>query len=173
MRAFFALDIAVARQYAIEKWRARALPPLGRAVPAANFHITLHFLGEINARQFELLCSAAAGITPPRIQLRLDMPGYFPRPGIFWIGPAVVPPELPELARALRKAGRKAGIAAARRRFEPHVTLFRNCRAAPPLPAPPPCFDIACDGFALFESRATQKGVRYQVMRRWPAGAPA
>ncbi|MGR3985003.1 MAG: RNA 2',3'-cyclic phosphodiesterase [Gammaproteobacteria bacterium] len=169
MRAFFALDIAVARQYAIEKWRAHALPRLGRAVPAANFHITLHFLGEINARQFELLCIAAGEIAPPRIELRLDTPGYFPRPGIFWIGPARIPAELPQLARALRRAARKAGIARAHRRFEPHLTLYRNCRARPPLPAPPPCFDIACDGFALFESRGGEKGVRYQVMRQWPA----
>ena len=171
MRAFFALDIAVERQYAIEKWRANALPPnLGRAVPPANFHITLHFLGEITARQFALLCIAANEITPPRIELRLNTPGYFPKPGIFWLGPAEVPPALPELARALRKACRKAGVAAnARRRFEPHLTLYRNCRARPPLPSAPPCFEISCDGFALFESRAGGKGVRYHVAQRWPA----
>ena len=168
MRAFFALDIAPEIQYAIEKWRDRSMLPAGRAVGVANFHITLHFLGDVAPRQLERLCIEAGQINASQFELRLDKPGYFPGAGIFWIGPGEVPAPLTELARGLRKAAQKAGMKIPRKPFAPHLTLFRGCRARPPLPTPAPGFDIPCDGFALFESRTGPKGVRYELLRRWP-----
>lgn len=183
MRAFFAIEVAPEIQYAIEKWRDRAMPPAGRAVPAANFHITLGFLGRIDTRQLDRLCVEVDQINAAGFRLCLDKPGYFPGAGIFWIGATDIPAALPELAARLRKAGRKADrkargkmagkmeIARARRPFEPHITLFRNCRTRPPLPALAPGFDLACDGFALFESIANHKGVRYEIVHRWECAA--
>ena len=180
MRAFFALEIDPEIQYAIEKWRDRTMLPAGRAVSAANFHITLHFLGSIAPRQLERLCTEAGQINAPAngstFALRLDTPGYFPKPGIFWIGPGDILAPLTALAGSLRKAAKKAGIdtphkgarKGTRKMFTPHLTLFRNCRTRPPLPTRAPDFDIPCDGFALFESITGHKGVRYQLVRRWP-----
>ncbi len=167
MRAFFALDIDPALQCAIENWRDRTMLPAGRAVPAANFHITLHFLGVIDPRQVDRLCAEAGQLNAGRFALRLDTPGYFPKPGIFWIGPRVIPVALTELAGGLRKAGKKAGVKIPRKPFAPHLTLYRNCRARPPLPTLPPAFDLPCDGFALFQSITNHKGVRYEVIQRW------
>lgn len=167
MRTFFALDIAPQIQCAIEKWRDRTMLPAGRAVPSANFHITLHFLGDIVPRQLDRLCAEADQVNQSEFELRLDTPGYFPAPGIFWIGPGDLPAGLTELVRRLQKAGKKAGVKTPRKSFAPHLTLFRSCRARPPLPTQPPDFDIACDGFALFESIAGHHGVRYQLVRRW------
>lgn len=138
-------------------------------VPPENFHITLHFLGGISARQCELLMLCARQIAPPRIALHLNTCGYFARAGIFWLGAEEVPPQLPQLARALRKASRKAGIHTAHKNVTPHVTLIRNCRARPPLPLTPPDFAFACDGFALFESRTGEKGARYHPLQNWHA----
>ena len=168
MRAFFALDIDPAIQHAIARWRDRTMLPAGRAVPAANFHITLNFLGDVDPRQLDRLCAEAGQINESGFELRLDTPGYFPGPGVFWIGPGDIPAPLTALARSLRKAGGKAGVKVARKPFAPHLTLFRNCRARPPLPTRAPGFDIPCDGFALFESLTGPKGVRYQLVRRWP-----
>ncbi|MDD9857339.1 MAG: RNA 2',3'-cyclic phosphodiesterase [Gammaproteobacteria bacterium] len=169
MRAFLALDIPPPIQHAIERWRDRQVVAAGRAVPAANFHITLHFLGDITPRQLERLCLDAGRIRAQRFDLVLDQPGYFPRPGIFWLGPGQVPGALTDLAAALRRVGRKAGIAAPRKPFQPHLTLFRNCRARPPLPTGNPDFHLPCDGFTLFQSVTGHKGVRYQPLHRWAA----
>lgn len=169
MRAFLALDIPPPLQHAIECWRGRTMLPAGRAVPAANFHITLHFLGDITPRQLDRVCAEAGRIRAERFDLVLDQPGYFPRPGIFWIGPGQVPGALTNLAAALRRVGRKAGIAAPRKPFEPHLTLFRNCRARPPLPTGNPDFRLPGDGFTLFQSITGHKGVRYQPLHRWAA----
>lgn len=167
MRAFFALDIDPPVQHAIARWREQTMLPAGRAVVAANFHITLHFLGDITPRQLDRVCVEAGQIRAPTFELRIDTPGYFPRPGIFWLGPAEPPGALGELATALRKASNKASIKTARKPFEPHITLFRNCRARPPLPTQTPDFHLDCNGFTLFQSLTNPKGVRYEPVRRW------
>jgi len=115
------------------------------------------------------LCMEAGRIRAECFDLVLDQFGYFPRPGIFWIGPGQVPGALTDLAAALRKAGRKAGIAAPRKPFAPHLPLFRPCRARPPLPTGHPGFHLPCDGFTLFESIPGHQGVRYQPLHRWAA----
>lgn len=171
MRAFFALDIDPAMQHAIADWRDCAMPPVGRAVPPANFHITLHFLGNITAEQFPRLCAEAERIAAPKMALHLNESGYFPKPSVFWIAPAEIPADLLALAATIRKASRRAGLRTPtpRKSYQPHLTLFRNCRARPPLPTRNPDFDLTCDGFALFRSVFGRKGVRYEVVRRWTA----
>ena len=170
MRTFFAINIATEIQYAIAQWRERAMLPtasVSRPVVAANFHITLHFLGDIAPRPLERLCAAVDQINASRFELRLNTLGYFPAPGIGWLGSDDIPAELNQLVRALQKVGRSIGVKTPRKTFVPHLTLFRNCRARPALPISAPDFDITCDGFALFESIAGRKGVRYQLVRRW------
>ena len=85
MRAFFALEIEPEIQYAIEKWRDRTMLPAGRAVPAANFHITLHFLGSIDSSTTG--AAVHRGWSDQRAGQRVDIrvaPGYagvFPQAG--------------------------------------------------------------------------------------------
>ena len=169
MRAFFALDIDPKIQYAMEKWRDRAMLPTGRAVPAANFHITLIFLGDVTSRQLEQLCALADRINTTRFELCLDKPGYFPGAGIFWLGPREIPEALTVLADSLRKVSKTLGIKTSRKPFEPHITLLRNCHTRPSVPAPDPGFNITCDGFALFESITSYKGARYHLVHQWPS----
>jgi len=181
MRVFFALDISPPLQDAIARWRARAVAAAGRAVRPGNFHITLHFLGDIAPRQLDLLCAEAERIRADAFDLRLDQCGWFPRPGIFHLCPGDIPASLAELAAATRKAARnaerqsarQAGAAApkSRKPYSPHLTLFRHCRVRPPLPTARPDFTVACDGFTLFESVAVADGVRYQPLQHWRAQA--
>lgn len=175
MRVFFALEIPRPARDAIADWRDRHAAAGGRAVAAENFHITLHFIGDVEARQLDWLCAEAERIRAMPFELALDQCGWFARPGIFYIGPGDAPAALIDLAAAARKisriAARKAHAASrqSRKLFTPHVTLFRNCRARPPLPTARPAFNIAFDGFTLFESVAGRDGVRYQPLQRWNA----
>ncbi|TGD72056.1 RNA 2',3'-cyclic phosphodiesterase [Mangrovimicrobium sediminis] len=176
MRLFFALEVPADLALGIADWRARALPLAGREVPAANFHITLAFIGELAEAALDTLCRevdaqiaarpAAAG------QLQLDQVGYWPRPGIFWLGPQTWPDTLGGLAHKLGGLGARHGSERRRDRFQPHVTLFRHCTTPPPAPTELPQFALPYREFLLMESRQGRHGVRYAPVAGWSLGDP-
>ena len=174
MRVFFGLETEADTALAIADWRDRQLYASGRAVPPANFHITLAFVGEIEERTLENLAgsvdawrersSCAAG------ELCLDTPGYWPRPGILWLGPRSWPAALEEWAAALRQLATSAGARRDRNPFRPHVTLFRGCSDPPPAPARAPAIDFAYSRVTLFESRRGKRGMSYHPLADWALG---
>ena len=84
---FFALPLSAEAREAADRWRRGNLLIEGRRVPAANFHITLCFLGDLDASTLTGLTAAADRIATDSFDLTLDTPGYFPGPRVFWIGP--------------------------------------------------------------------------------------
>ena len=170
MRVFFALTITADIQFAIERWRDAAFSAaVGRKVAATNFHITLHFLGDVSPDCIARLCNEASQINAAGFELRLNRCGYFPRAGVLWIAPDSPPNELGELVRATRKSIRKSAVTikrnAVKKSYQPHLTLFRGCHARPPLPATEADFVLPCDEFALYESVAGDTGVRYEMLQ--------
>ncbi len=170
MRLFFGLELNPDDILAISRWRERALPPLDRPVPSANLHITLCFLGEIEARRTETLLQEASLIATRRFTLHVDELGYFPKPGILWIGPSAPPRELMELSGDARSAAGRAGIRTEQRRYQPHITLARRCQSPPPAGVEPPDFELSFSEFVLFESKGGKRGVHYEVLTRWSPG---
>ena len=171
MRLFFALEPEPRDALAIADWRDRQLNCAGRPVPVANFHITLAFLGEIRDPALPQLVDGvdrrfdeASGA---RHALRLTEVGYWPKPGILWLGPGSWPDSLALLARELRELAVTLGAKRERRRFQPHVTLYRRVAEAPPAPAAPPDIAFTCDGFHLMESRQGKTGVSYHSLCQW------
>ena len=167
MRTFLALEIEPAIQHQISTWRSHTLPPVGKAVDPTNFHITLAFLGDTNEQTLESLCFGCDRVAIRSFELHIDTTGYFPRSGVYWIGPYEVPEALESLHKNLRKTCRKAGIKIDKRRYHPHLTLFRKCSARPPLPTEVPRFLLDFNGFALFQSTTGAKGVNYRILHRW------
>ncbi|MCB1848123.1 MAG: RNA 2',3'-cyclic phosphodiesterase [Halieaceae bacterium] len=177
MRTFFALELPAGLILQLADWRDRQLAGCGRAVPPANFHITLAFTGSLSSGALERLQLAVdswlAGDPPRGDELLLDRIGYWSRPGIYWLGPGTWPDSLARLAGKLRQLGSAAGAPRDRNPFAPHVTLFRNCEGAPPAPARLPVFSFHYSHFTLFESRQGKSGVTYHPLRQWelaPAG---
>jgi 2'-5' RNA ligase len=144
---------------------------MARPVAMANFHITLAFVGEIGEQALERLCLAVDGWPLPQRpeagRLRLDSVGFWPRPGIYWLGPGSCPAALQELASKLRGTASRAGARRERKPFQPHVTLYRNCQTPPPHPPRLPTIDVAFGDFTLFESRQGRNGVSYHPMASW------
>jgi 2'-5' RNA ligase len=172
VRLFFGLELPPQVAMEVAEWRDRQLPVLARPVPAPNFHITLAFLGELPASALESLCDDVdrwlPGQRPAADRLRLDQVGFWPAPGIYWIGPCDWPEGLNRLAAGLGRISARAGGRRERRRYRPHLTLFRGCREAPPAPATPPALAFDYRALSLFESRNTRRGVRYDVIADWP-----
>ncbi|MAT91673.1 MAG: RNA 2',3'-cyclic phosphodiesterase [Halioglobus sp.] len=176
MRVFFAFGPEPDCALRIADWRDRHAACDGRAVPAANFHLTLAFVGELEERALEELCAAVDRRAPgwAATGLTLNRVGYWPRPGIYWLGPACWPAELDALAATLRQLAVTAGARRERKRFTPHITLYRNCRQPPPAPQRPPHIEFRCQTLCLYESRRGRHGVSYHPLCEWPPGvAPA
>jgi RNA 2',3'-cyclic 3'-phosphodiesterase len=171
MRLFFALELPQPTILAIDHWRQSQLPPMAKPVPAANFHLTLCFIGEMESRQLEQLCLKVDDLlTQDQLRcdpLLLDEIGYWPRPGILWLGPRSWPEGLTRLAARLSQLSHQAGSRHKSSRFRPHVTLSRRCQSPPAAPTTAPSFTLPFKDIVLYESLRQDRGVRYQPLFRW------
>ncbi len=139
----------------------------GRRMPAENLHLTLAFLGYVDAERQECLEREASAIQSPAFTLTLDQAGFWPRKGILWVG-GTIPVELLALVRALQQALMRCGLEPETRPFQIHLTLVRNVRrlrlernrAIAPLMWP-------VRKFALVASQTLPEGARYEVLRTW------
>jgi 2'-5' RNA ligase len=171
MRLFFGLEAPAELAMQIAEWRDRELGAAGRPVPPANFHITLAFVGELPAQDMEALALRVDEWVerkrPQGGSLDLNLTGYWQKPGIYWLGSNEWPEGLTRLASKLKNLSTAAGARRDRKPFQPHVTLFRNCRLPPPAPSSAPRFAFRYDHVTLFESRQGRRGMSYHPVATW------
>ncbi len=190
MRCFVGLELDPQQKLALQSWQQKSLPELRSrnqapsakrqtrekirnapaipvAVPAANYHITLAFLGNLSSRQQEALICQLDNIHAHPVELNLNQTGYWPKPKIVFVAPEQIPQPLHSLHTQVRKAAREAGIETESRDYQPHVTMVR--KASPSMPPPLFAPDIPCqfDAFHLFESVSTPNGVTYPIRQSW------
>lgn len=183
IRAFVGIPLPDPVADALEA--AQAGIPAGREVPFENFHITLAFLGEHPEPVVEEAHHALEALRVPGFSLRIEGLGTFggARPRVLFA--AVAPePGLSRLHRKVQRAVQEAGIALARQRFHPHVTLARfgseglrgeeaaemqafvagrvALRAGP--------FEV--DRFVLYRSRLGRAGPTYEALAEYGLAAP-
>jgi 2'-5' RNA ligase len=134
-----------------------------------QLHLTLRFIGEVDARQAEDIDTVLQSIHHPRFDLALSGLGFFDRrgqPTILWAGLSPHEP-LKALHKKIDHALERAGFAPERRAYHPHITLARFGRGAGSLQpllarsgaiasAPFPVTE-----FRLYESRLTPAGAEY------------
>ena len=128
-RLFFALwPDETAREALAARAREIAGRCGGRPVPAANLHLTLVFLGEVDPSRIEPLRRAAVGVAGSAFTLALDRVGGFRRAGVAWAGCRQSPAGLIGLQAGLERRIREAGFSPDDRPFTPHLTLARRVR---------------------------------------------
>ena len=143
----------------------------GRAVPAAQLHLTLAFLGSVPAPRVAPLAGiarAAAQVIPDgRIELSLDHLAHWARPRVLCALPGRAPAALGALAERLLVALSAAGFTPDLKPFRPHVTVARKVvrpREAATLPA----VHWRFEAFALIESRTLESGPVYSLLEAYP-----
>ena len=163
MRLFFAIWPDAAARERLEALAAEvARVARGKPVPAANFHLTLAFLGEVEEARARLLPSIAGEIEARPFRLSLDRVGSFPRARVAWAGCAKAAVELAGLQAALAAGLAEGGFALEERPFAPHLTLARKTTASlPPAAIEPIAWRV--EEFALVRSRAG----RYETAASW------
>nr|WP_136250379.1 RNA 2',3'-cyclic phosphodiesterase [Ningiella ruwaisensis] len=167
MRYFLGLDIDAKSKLAIEQWRNKALPHFVGSVPAANFHITLVFLGQVQAHQLEDLTARIDEIAKPKIDLHLDSLGYWSKPKILFLGATATSQGLIQLANQLGTAANGSGLNVRQGIYIPHLTLVRKVKDNPPNALISPSFRCQFSHMHLFESVSTKTGVRYPIRATW------
>lgn len=152
-RLFFALWPDPASRAALARMQQQVA---GRAVPAANLHLTLAFLGRQPGAALAPLRQILAELDCPALTLNIDCFGHFSGQRIAWAGMRAPPPALLALQAALVARLRLAGFEPdAHGPFRPHVTLARQA-PAPELGCEPGCAPLLWPvrQLALLESGA-------------------
>ena len=131
MRTFIAIELEeeVKDHLAEVQEKTRELCRRGNFTPRENFHLTLHFLGEVGEDDIEYLQDAmyeTARRNRP-FTLTLDKIGFFPRgnKGIMWAG-LERSTHLQRLFSTLEKSLEQQGFARERKGLSPHITLGRE-----------------------------------------------
>ncbi len=73
-------------------------------------HLTLVFLGQVDANRRRCLEDAAGGVRIGRFSLELDVAGYWRGPRALWLGCSRSPPLL-DLVAVLQRTAKACGIA--------------------------------------------------------------
>ena len=147
-------------------------------------HVTLRFLGDVDAERLERVIAAipAAASSVAPFDLALGGVGAFPspeHPRVVWLGVQQGAVEVVRLAGQVNDALAPIGWPPEPGAFVPHVTLFRvrsprdRRRAADllqgreSLPSPPA---VRVRAVALKESRLGPNGAEHRIVREFPLG---
>jgi len=139
----------------------------GRCTRDDSIHLTLAFVGDVDAEFLPRLLAPPDGIFTSAFLLTLDDWGCWGRNGIGWAAPSHIPAPLRHLASNLEGWLRGAGFELEQRPFTPHVALVRKAQCAP-LPDSMPPVDWQVEDFVLVRSSVSPEGSRYQSIGRWP-----
>ena len=170
LRLFFALwpDVAVRERIATEL--AGLLGELdGRQLPAANYHVTLAFLGEVAITDLPEIQAAAQRVPVSPFELELTRTAYWPRTQIAWLGTDACPAELSSMVGALLTELYAIGINPPAEPYEPHVSLARRASGCPESRLNPPIL-WPVSGFSLIRSEAAATGSVYTLLEHYSAG---
>ena len=147
-----------------------------RWISPENFHLTLVFLGDVDADSQQALEEALAVVTVKRFLIGLSGVGTFGRgrPRVVWAGVSNTHPHLFALRKNILDAALSADIEADMRSFTPHLTIAR-CSGTSPESLKPFLKEhqttdfgiMSVSTFALFETVAGPSGSEYVVLNRW------
>jgi 2'-5' RNA ligase len=143
-----------------------------RWVRVENLHVTLKFIGHVDARKLDAIRAALGDVrTGSAVELHFRGLGFFPnekRPRVLWAG-IEASPNLSPLAAEIEARLEKVGIARETREFAPHLTLARfdppgvseRIRASARKNATREFGMMRTGEFHLFESKTRPTGAEY------------
>jgi 2'-5' RNA ligase len=173
-RIFFALWPNEALQRLVERQTHTQVEESGgRPVPAHNLHLTLAFLGSIEAGRVETTkaCGAAVG-GEPAFDMSFDRLEVWPRSHVLCLATQTAPTGLTHLVERLRFNLLKEGFEVRQEDFRPHLTLARDVRK-PASERPIASIGWRVNEFVLMQSQPAPTGSQYSFVARWALSTPA
>lgn len=189
IRAFVAIELSDDAKRAltalIQSLRGLRIDGL-RLVRLEGMHLTLKFLGDIDASRVPRIADAMATVSARHTSFRLTLaePGFFPnadRARVLWVGVDGDLRPLRQLQRDVDETLAVLGFAAEKRPFNPHLTIARmrdsaaradRRRAADALAAYPlpPGIVISANAVSLMQSELRPGGAVYTRIAHAPLG---
>ncbi|MCS7262913.1 MAG: RNA 2',3'-cyclic phosphodiesterase [Aquificaceae bacterium] len=131
LRVFVGFFVTKKLQEWVEKLQSQSNGFIkGKWVEPQNFHITFHFIGEVQQERLvdilKSLQETSQKLKPVRVRYRGL--GVFPsldKARVLWIGVAGGHHQLVDIAKSIVKANRRVGIKEEGKPFHPHVTVCR------------------------------------------------
>lgn len=139
----------------------------------ANLHITLAFLGDVEAERVGMAQAAANAVTAEAFELSLDTLEHWRKPQILCLTPTVTPTPLARLAHDMASGLTEAGFALDQRPYRPHLTLARKASYLPADARLAGPIQWQSSEFVLVESRQDSRGSSYGILKTWPCKATA
>lgn len=168
VRLFFALwpDAALQQQFYQAGEKLHHLCG-GRRTRRENIHMTLAFLGEVDAVRLERVKTIAAGIDVSSFALVFTRLGWWRSNQVAWAATDETPRPLTDLVKQLQLGLASEGFKFDERRFLPHVTLLRKAKCSQSILNNHPMLWLAHE-FVLVRSTLQPGGPHYTIVGRWP-----
>lgn len=167
-RLFFALwptsDLRSAIDAAIQ---AHLEGRRARRISAANFHVTLAFLGSAREALLPDIEGLANEIDNEPFEITFDQIETWKRAQLLCLSATAVPKPLAALVEQLRSKLLRLQFESDYKEFKPHVTLARDWHDAK-VAQPIGPFIWRASELTLVESHTGPQGSRYEVLRQWP-----
>ena len=138
----------------------------GNWVHPQDLHMTLQFLGSVDANAEACIMAAAEAVRGSRFTMEISRLDFWPKPRIAWAGLEQTPAELSALVKALGARLGDCGFCLEKRVYRPHVTLLRKTTPSMAASLPQPIY-WEVDHFVLVASRLGGAPPWYSVVRRW------
>jgi RNA 2',3'-cyclic 3'-phosphodiesterase len=174
VRAFFGLPVPEAQRAAMAVFLtpcATAAPQF-RWTPAANLHLTVRFIGNVDRALVEAIADRLAGSSLIAFDLELGSLGTFTHGRhvrVVWQGLRAGAEAVAGLAARVDEECAAAGLVGEKRPFQPHLTLARararDGAELPRLPEPPHLLPWRVTELVLFASRLSRTGAVYEPLR--------
>lgn len=173
-RVFFALWPDSQTRAHLETLSAQAHAEFGgRRMRTDTLHITLAFIGDIDAARVDSALAIGDGLgVQPAFSMTIDQLRCWRHNRIVWCGPKVVPATLDETASLLGERLSAAGFRLDARPFAAHATLLRKADCSRSAPDFVP-FDWPVRQVVLVEANLSSVGARYEIIGRWPLAEPS
>ncbi|MBK8816778.1 MAG: RNA 2',3'-cyclic phosphodiesterase [Methylococcaceae bacterium] len=163
-RLFFALwPNENAREQCIHVLNSVSLKQ-ARPVQAANIHVTLLFLGNLDLAKEESLRRELMNVSVPSITLLFNRLSFWEKSGVICLTATDSCPEIESVVENLEKLARKSTIQVDRRPFKPHVTLVKNVKTQIELKFEPIIWHS--DSFCLVESCRFNDSIEYRIVEK-------
>ena len=136
-----------------------------KQVKPGNLHVTLVFLGNVDAESEVMIRERVEHIIVQPFVLHFDQLDFWRKPRILCLSTQQYDPQLLVLVNALKSMVEQCGIKTEERSYKPHITLARKAHELIEIDVLP--IEWQARAFCLVQSSSTTNGVHYQVLQRW------
>ncbi len=165
-RLFFALWPSRSVRDQIDALNQRIVLPDARHLKPENLHITLLYLGTIEAAVQQAIVAEVDNIVVPSFDFMLNGIAHWCEPRILCLTVSQQPKPMLDLVQALIEIVKPYPIFLHDRPYCAHVTMVRKAKQPYALEVPPIHWEAS--EFVLVESCSTPDGIRYELVQSWP-----